>query len=355
MPDTPWVGPSYSLASKPGSVQRTVNMTPVPIEPGNERVGWVFKDVPGLVKVITTAPVTTFIYAPLSIYPWKTGDGGRPVHSRDPMKFHAGYSTTFQDFDDYATAVNYNASVARFFGSGTSAFSKTYIGYATAEGLTPGALPIPYTGIPFTGAIPYTDNQYLYYCLAYELPTNITVTQPKSDTYPFPHSGLYCGNMWYAGAVADNGVVYWPTDGTDDQNAGSYITKALLSADSQPGAGEPYYFNNNCVGFDVSTTSIGNYIIRMRAERMPALPADSITTTWSVLTTTAKQLTANEYRSGQLYQTAIGPVLLPDHPSYNDSAYWASQAGLAIASGKMKADVTYPVVVATVAQGAQML
>ena len=51
MPDTPFVGPTYSLRSKPASVQRTVNMEPVPLEPGNERTGWVFKDVPGLVPV----------------------------------------------------------------------------------------------------------------------------------------------------------------------------------------------------------------------------------------------------------------------------------------------------------------
>lgn len=53
MPDTPFVGPTYSLRSKPASVQRTVNMEPVPLEPGNERTGWVFKDVVGLVTMAT--------------------------------------------------------------------------------------------------------------------------------------------------------------------------------------------------------------------------------------------------------------------------------------------------------------
>jgi hypothetical protein len=43
------IGPSYNLESRPASVQRTINMVPVPLEPGNERAGWVFKDVPGLV------------------------------------------------------------------------------------------------------------------------------------------------------------------------------------------------------------------------------------------------------------------------------------------------------------------
>ena len=45
----PFVGPSYNLSKRQQSVQRTVNMIPVPQEPGNERTAWVFKDVPGLV------------------------------------------------------------------------------------------------------------------------------------------------------------------------------------------------------------------------------------------------------------------------------------------------------------------
>jgi len=45
----PFVGPSYSLRSRTADIQRTVNMIPLPLEPGNERTGWRFKDVPGLV------------------------------------------------------------------------------------------------------------------------------------------------------------------------------------------------------------------------------------------------------------------------------------------------------------------
>lgn len=48
---TPFIGPSYNLESRPASVQRTINMIPVPLEPGNERAPWVFKDVPGLVAL----------------------------------------------------------------------------------------------------------------------------------------------------------------------------------------------------------------------------------------------------------------------------------------------------------------
>ncbi len=52
----PFIGPSYNLANRRHSVQRTINMVPVPLEPGNERSPWALKDVPGLVKVPEVVP-----------------------------------------------------------------------------------------------------------------------------------------------------------------------------------------------------------------------------------------------------------------------------------------------------------
>lgn len=46
----PFVGPSYHLRSRTADVQRTIGMIPVPMEPGNERAVWAFKDIPGLVQ-----------------------------------------------------------------------------------------------------------------------------------------------------------------------------------------------------------------------------------------------------------------------------------------------------------------
>lgn len=45
----PFIGPSYNL-SRPASIQRTIGMMPVPVEPGNERAPWTFKDIPGIVE-----------------------------------------------------------------------------------------------------------------------------------------------------------------------------------------------------------------------------------------------------------------------------------------------------------------
>lgn len=68
MADTPFIGPSYPLASRPASVQRTVNMIPVPLEPGNERTGWVFKDVAGLSSVGTTAAPSQYVNCDLLVH-----------------------------------------------------------------------------------------------------------------------------------------------------------------------------------------------------------------------------------------------------------------------------------------------
>jgi hypothetical protein len=46
------IGPSYNLKRRAASVQRTINLVPVPIEPGNERTAWVFKDAPGMVQSV---------------------------------------------------------------------------------------------------------------------------------------------------------------------------------------------------------------------------------------------------------------------------------------------------------------
>ncbi len=73
--------------------------------------------------------------------------------------------------------------------------------------------------------------------------------------------------------------------------------------------------------------------------------------TWTTITGTAKQLCAIEYRGGVLYQQALGPVLLPGDPDYSNGAFWDAQFALAAADGLINADVTYPVVVASYAQG----
>lgn len=50
-----FVGETYDLDSRVSGVARTINLIPVPQEPGNERTAWVFKDIPGLVSFNATS------------------------------------------------------------------------------------------------------------------------------------------------------------------------------------------------------------------------------------------------------------------------------------------------------------
>ena len=72
---------------------------------------------------------------------------------------------------------------------------------------------------------------------------------------------------------------------------------------------------------------------------------------WQTITGTAKQLCAVEYRGGVLYQQALGPVLLPGDPNYSNSAFWDAEYAAALLAGTINAGVTYPVVVASYAEG----
>lgn len=73
---------------------------------------------------------------------------------------------------------------------------------------------------------------------------------------------------------------------------------------------------------------------------------------WTIVTGTAKQLCAVEYRDGGLYQNALGPVLLPADPNYGDTAYWDAARAAAIAAGTLRDDdsIVTPVVVSSYAQ-----
>lgn len=74
MRSVPLVGPSYNLESRPASVQRTINLMPVPLEPGNERTAWVLKDVPGL-TVFEAEPAPPVVQIqPLLLYNFEQPD-----------------------------------------------------------------------------------------------------------------------------------------------------------------------------------------------------------------------------------------------------------------------------------------
>lgn len=100
----PFVAGSYDLDTRQSGVQRTINMVPVPEEPGNERTAWVFKDAAGLeewsedpgivpnpyyLNTILQTSVTTdelIDVSPLANALSKAGSGGGPAYTAaDPL------------------------------------------------------------------------------------------------------------------------------------------------------------------------------------------------------------------------------------------------------------------------------
>lgn len=86
----PFVAGSYDLDTRQSGVQRTINMVPVPEEPGNERTAWVFKDAAGL-DAFSVAPVIVplFYAAPRLGDAAALSDGGLTVTYIDPIPRHA--------------------------------------------------------------------------------------------------------------------------------------------------------------------------------------------------------------------------------------------------------------------------
>lgn len=116
----PFVGPSYNLESRPASVQRTINLVPVPLEPGNERSGWGFEDVPGLSQIPITAVVAPGTHGCYITEDFESGIGAYSTVSGDTSIYTAGADT-------YGTALHVGtqnaitqAIIHRTFGSVTA-------------------------------------------------------------------------------------------------------------------------------------------------------------------------------------------------------------------------------------------
>lgn len=89
MPDSPWVGPTYPLKSRVASVARTINLVPVPNEPGNERTAWVFQDVAGLDAVTQLEPPQNVYTGILNHF--DVADGANIVSEIGPELTYSSY------------------------------------------------------------------------------------------------------------------------------------------------------------------------------------------------------------------------------------------------------------------------
>lgn len=187
--EIPFVGPTYNLETREAAVQRTINMEPLPQEPGNERTSWVFKDVPGLVLTTDFAVVTSGDWLGYD-------DGGNGPGMVDSFSVFQALGTPVPLLD----GVTFSNSV--FSGGGTSVYVPLSGGSAEAPTLVEGVTWFPEvasdpaptisttdpsagTWAGFTWIMEATASGYVVLVG----PTGTTVITVTVDTAPFFYNG----------------------------------------------------------------------------------------------------------------------------------------------------------------------
>lgn len=259
-----------------------------------------------------------YIYAPLVVGPWQ---GARPQHSLGDVDYTGGLYSGI----DFENAI---AGAAAVFPpeDTTVQYSTTFIAFLTSLNSIPSG---------FAGGATLAGNpERIYYNLAPAIPN---VWCSTNDGAP-----VLCGPMQVDGAAADDGVLYAVNTDFYESVARMSAVK-LYSADVVPPPQFARHFNN-CTNFppgpEGSPRTYGGTIVQISGKRRPAPPE-----LHARVAGIAKQLCAIEYRSGALYQNAVGPCLLPGDPNYDNAAFWSDQREAAIDRGDLLADVSSPVTV----------
>jgi hypothetical protein len=245
----PFVGPSYNLESRPASVQRTINLVPVPQEPGNERTAWVFKDVPGLVLVQDFAGGG----GPGNWLGYNDGDFGPGMVDTFSVYQALGTPVAFLDGTSFSNSVNSGGS--------TSVFVPLSGGSAEAPTLVEGV-----TWFPEVASDP--------------VPT-ISTTDPSG--------GTWAGFTWVLEATASGFVVLGDSTGT---------TVITLTVD-----GAPFYYNGSALEyFDTPTPPSATTAVLPYDE--PATIVEDVTS-WFTFTL-ASPTTIDFFTTGAGFYTQIG-------------------------------------------------
>lgn len=336
--------------------------------------------IPSFSFEVTTEPsdVGTPVLAPLVVGPWSMAANERPIHSSGDTNYAAGEfsGATPQDFTDFETAAEYNATQAGGLLNGTGVTSTKFLSYSTDEV----EFPKEFAG----GATIDNDYRFVHYRMAAVELRDVNIIDFGFVGHPFPDSSSWCGDMHVAGVDPDNGLIYWTDDGAFLGN-GSYLTMAI--EETGPPSDGSFLFNNNCTNWTPRLVfSIGNAIINMTVERVPSVPAPtcqpgdpdilgvaempgnpgfclsaggaiSPNYHYEKVAGTFKQLASIEYRlesaAEVLYQQALGPVLPLGHPDYDNATFWADARAAAITAGDLAADAMSPVVVSEAAQAGE--
>ena len=309
--------------------------------------------IPSFTFEISTAPaipVTTAPRAALIINPWAAGAGGRPVHAYGGRMSYRTEAGAF--YTDYAAAVEANAATASDNAPAAGRSSKTYFTFNN---------PVNTEFNCFSGGATYADNtQYMEARHAYQVPNVYNNTN-------FNDAVLFCGAVQVLGATVGDGKLYF----LKDWNQSPTYSVIKLVDGSSPQTAE-YRFVNNCLNYPSNgyfPILLGSYALPLRQERLPSLPGQtcypgdpcgaagiaqlpddakfciscngtiSYNQAWHYASGTARQLCGVFYAGGVLLQQPLGPVLLPDDPNYNDTAFWQAAFDVARANGTLGASL----------------
>lgn len=315
---------------------------------------------------------------PLVIYPWTYTDDGRPIHSLGPTTYKPFSQFSLPESEDFeaqaaAQAVDFGADNSHYRPE-AGALSANYMGW----------------GYWFTDNYPelnlYSGN------LKSRRGLKGASFRLEDPQYCYIKLGAYkAGDLpasptpYMLNAAVATHTPVWPVDGAAAFN--SEVVQ-VYRLEHGGGGAPPVGYSSLPYGQVTApddpgslSTAWPNYLLTMREERVPwhapvscypGGPCQAVlgfaekhgnsslcvscfgqvkpNLKWVIVTGTAKQLCAVEYRNHVLYQNALGPVLLPGDPNYSNSAYWDAQATAAINAGLMQSDVSYPAVVAKYAQ-----
>jgi hypothetical protein len=314
------------------------------------------------------AAATDIGYEPLIVYPW-TELSGMPLHSVGETAFRGEVpntdSTVFTNYQDAADAT-------ALAGADDPAPWHPAAVYATKYVSTYTDSSDPTYNREGGANATLDDAQYVYYRQAVEPPEFFRLEVPESSV----------AEDWLIVSVERKTWVNYGIGHTGEviaYRAPDYSVFVGPEPPISPAYGVTYAAGS--LGGSTGYLVRGAPVLQVRGERVPThkaktcYPGDPCTSTeglgempgnggwciscdgdispnydWTIVSGTAKQLCAIEYRDGALYQNARGPVLLPADPHYADAAWWAARKADAVAAGTMHSDVTSPVVVSSYAQ-----
>lgn len=270
------------------------------------------------------------VLAPLVVNDWTNG---RPEHSEGDTLFRLDSGTSGPEYTSFTLAAA--AQVAANIASTPSASeATTFIAFDTSTNDTCNVFP--------GGATVADDPEVVLYRIAAREPDIWLETYEPGD--------FVCSTFAAEEVEVDDGFLYGM-----DPGGGSEIVLAKLVQAPGPTTGTYSYFYSNCTNYPIGPDGFpeakGTPVLNLWVTRIASPPPG-----FSKVNGTAKQLCAVEYRDGALFQNALGPVLLPDHPNYDDAAFWDDARDAAVLEGTMHPDVlAYPVEVSEYAAGTATL